>query len=275
MTMLQHPLVYVFGILGNIISFGVFLAPIPTFYKIVKKKSTQGFQSVPYLIALFSCMLWIYYALVKTNAFFLITINSIGCVIETIYIVIFLIYATKNSRILTVKILVLLNIGVLSLIVLLTHFLVKSTSKRLKILGWICLVFNITVFVAPLGVLKQVIRTKSAEFMPFPLSACLTLNAVAWFFYGLLLKDYFIALPNILGFVFGIIQMILYFIYKNHKDGPKQQMAMNSIVTDPKDTIDAAHHGLENPVCISLPISQAIVQENHQRDHSQPSFGQV
>lgn len=72
----------------------------PTFYRVYRIRSTEGFQSVPYVVALFSAMLWIYYAIVKTDATLLITINSFGCFIETIYTAIYLIYAPRSMRVL-------------------------------------------------------------------------------------------------------------------------------------------------------------------------------
>ncbi|GMN56576.1 hypothetical protein TIFTF001_025687 [Ficus carica] len=216
MAVHHHYLTLAFGLLGNIVSFMVFLAPIPTFHKIYKKKSAEGFQSLPYVVALLSCMLWIYYALLKKDALLLITINSVGCVIETIYLALFLFYAPKKARIQTVKLLLMLNVVGYGLMLVLTVLLAKG-EKRLQAVGWICLVFNLSVFAAPLCIMRQVIRTKSVEFMPFPLSFFLTLGAVMWFFYGLLIKDYNIAFPNILGFIFGIAQMALYIVYKNAK----------------------------------------------------------
>ncbi|MCL7039071.1 hypothetical protein MKW94_012833 [Papaver nudicaule] len=216
-TIHHHPtLILIFGLLGNLISLMVYLAPAPTFYRIYKKKTTEGFQSVPYVVALFSSMLWIYYAFVKTNETFLITINSVGCVIETIYIAMFMAYAARKARVQTAKFMLILNLGVFCLILLLTLLLTKG-KKRIEVLGWVCVGFSVCVFAAPLSIMRKVIKTKSVEFMPFYLSLFLTLSAVVWFSYGFLLQDLYIALPNILGFIFGISQMILYAVYRGKK----------------------------------------------------------
>ncbi|PUZ67085.1 hypothetical protein GQ55_3G403800 [Panicum hallii var. hallii] len=211
---LQHPWAFAFGLLGNIISFMTFLAPIPTFYRIYKSKSTEGFQSVPYVVALFSAMLWIFYALIKSNELLLITINAAGIVIESIYIVMYFVYADKKAKWFTAKIMLGLNVGFFGAILLVTLLLFKG-DKRIVTLGWICVGFSVSVFVAPLSIIKRVIQTRSVEYMPFSLSLSLTLSAVVWFLYGLLIKDKYVALPNVIGFTFGVVQMVLYVVYMN------------------------------------------------------------
>ncbi|GFZ03924.1 bidirectional sugar transporter SWEET12-like protein [Actinidia rufa] len=114
---MHHPWAFIFGILGYIISFMVYLAPI------------QGYQSIPYLVALFSSILWIYYTCLKSNAMLLITINSVGCIIETTYIAIYIAYASKKARMTTLKMLLLLNFGGFSLIALCVYFLAKDLNR--------------------------------------------------------------------------------------------------------------------------------------------------
>ncbi|KAF3650005.1 bidirectional sugar transporter NEC1 isoform X2 [Capsicum chacoense] len=213
-----HDLSFIFGLLGNIVSFIVFLAPGPTFYKIYKRKSSEGFQAIPYLVALFSAGLLLYYAYLKKNAHLIVSINGIGCVIELVYISLFLFYAPRKSQILTGW-LMLLVVGALGMVMIFSCLFAKGT-ERVMIVGWICAVINVAVFAAPLSIMRQVIRTKSVEFMPFTLSLFLTLCATMWFFYGFFKKDFYIALPNVLGFLFGVVQMLLYFVYKdsNKKD---------------------------------------------------------
>ncbi|KAK7302468.1 hypothetical protein RJT34_13358 [Clitoria ternatea] len=231
----HHTLAFAFGILGNIVSFMVYLAPLPTFYRIYKKKSTEGFQSLPYLVALFSSMLWLYYALLKIeDAILLITINSFGCVIEIFYIVTYITFANKNARKLTIKLFAAMNVGTFALILSVMHFALNGPF-RVKVLGWICVSVSVSVFAAPLSIVAQVIRTKSVQFMPFNLSFFLTLSAILWFAYGLFLKDICIALPNVVGFVLGLVQMVLYGIYRNGQ--------VNIVVTE-----DSKEQGIETPV---------------------------
>ncbi|CAK7348243.1 unnamed protein product [Dovyalis caffra] len=156
----------VFGLLGNAVSLLVYLAPLPTFYRIYKRKSTEEFQSIPYSVALFSAMLTLYYATLKTDALMLVTINCTGCVIESIYLIIYLIYAPRSTKMYTLKLFMLFNFGLYALIVLLTS-LFSHGSRRTNVVGWICAVFSS---------------------------------------------------PNILGLVFGIAQMMLYFIYRNKRN---------------------------------------------------------
>jgi len=165
-------------------------------------------------VALFSAMLWIFYALIKSNEFLLITINAAGIVIESIYIVMYFVYADKKAKWFTAKIMLGLNVGFFGAILLVTLLLFKG-DKRIVTLGWICVAFSVSVFVAPLSIIKRVIQTRSVEYMPFSLSLSLTLSAVVWFLYGLLIKDKYVALPNVLGFSFGVVQMILYVVYMN------------------------------------------------------------
>ncbi|KAH0672468.1 hypothetical protein KY290_024702 [Solanum tuberosum] len=267
---LHHPWLFVFGVLGNVISILVFLAPVPAFRRICKEKSTMGYQSVPYVVALFSSMLWMYYAFIKKNAFLLVSINSFGCIVETIYITIFILYASKEARRQTVRILVLLIGGLYTLIFLITLFPLNGVL-RVQVVGWICVTVAVGVFAAPLSIVFQVVRTKSVEFMPFTLSFFLTLSAIMWFGYGLLLKDLCIALPNVLGFFLGMIQMLLYGIYRNAKpsvDLEKKvcELVINSEQIHPLDSEDINSNdeqGINTPGVV--PVSMANNNENEER----------
>ncbi|KAL2935565.1 Bidirectional sugar transporter SWEET12 [Bienertia sinuspersici] len=240
MITITHPWVFAFGILGNIISFMVFLAPLPTFIRVYKKKSTEGFQAVPYVVAIFSAMLWIYYALLRGNSILLVTINVAGAIIETIYVAIYITYAPRKSRISTLRLLLLMNFGGFCSIVILCHYLTKGQT-RIQAFGWICVAVSISVYAAPLSVMRTVIRTKSVRYMPFNLSVCLTLTATVWFLYGFVLKDLYITLPNIVGFVFGVAQMALYLIYRKKFEAEFEKQKLPEVASPVKQEIIELH----------------------------------
>nr|XP_043614096.1 bidirectional sugar transporter N3-like [Erigeron canadensis] len=209
----QHPLILIFGLLGNIVSTGVYFAPMPTFIQIHKKKSTMGFRSLPYVVALFSSLLWLYYSIIKEgNTFLLITINALGSFIEFIYVIIFIVYATPSGKRHTYKILG--GTMALCLMISLGSFFFLDGSRRAFVVGWFCVAVSISVFAAPLTIVVQVVKTKSIEFMPITLSCFLTLSAMMWFAYGMVTRDLCVTVPNVLGFFLGLFQMGLYGYYK-------------------------------------------------------------
>ncbi|KAL3728532.1 hypothetical protein ACJRO7_033167 [Eucalyptus globulus] len=265
-------LIFIFGILGNIVSLFVFFAPVPTFYRIYKEKSTEGFQSIPYLVALFSSMLWLYYAFLKGHSFLLITINSFGCVIEMVYIAIYIAYALRAARSSTIKLFALMNVGLFSLLILIMHF-IPNGDARTTVFGWICTTISVSVFAAPLGIVARVVRTKSVEFMPFSLSFFLTLSAIMWFGYGFFQKDWCIMIPNIVGFVLGLSQMVLYGYYRNKgviiiKDEIMDEQLPQHVVHPPSGRASVVH-----PVTVEIPAP--INGGEARADEQQPQPSQL
>ncbi|GAY54982.1 hypothetical protein CUMW_160920 [Citrus unshiu] len=59
-----------------------------------------------------------------------------------------------------------------------------------------------------------VIQTKSVEFMPFYLSLSAFLMSTSFLAYGIMNWDPFIYVPNGIGTILGIVQLALYFNYK-------------------------------------------------------------
>ncbi|KAJ4749495.1 Bidirectional sugar transporter SWEET [Rhynchospora pubera] len=216
----------VVGIIGNVISFGLFLSPFPTFLKIFKKKAVEQFSPVPYLATLLNCMLWVMYGLpfVHPNSVLVLTINGIGFIIEALYLLIFFIYSPRRLRLQIVAILAaeLVFVGaVMGGVLSGAH----THHKRTQIVGILCVIFGTAMYASPLSIMKLVIQTKSVKYMPFFLSLVSFLNGLCWTAYSLLRFDLYILIPNGLGALLAAVQLILYFIY--YRTTPKDDTNQN------------------------------------------------
>ncbi|CAL0319462.1 unnamed protein product [Lupinus luteus] len=213
----------VFGIFGNALALFLFLAPLITFKRIVANKSTEKFSGIPYIMTLLNCLLSAWYGLpfVSSDNIPVSTINGVGTVIETIYIMIFIIFAPRKQK---AKIIGLFTfeLAVFSIVVFVSLFALHGSSRKL-FCGFASAICSIIMYASPLSIMRVVIRTKSVEFMPFYLSLFVFLCGTSWFIFGLLGRDPFLAVPNGVGSGLGAIQLILYFIYRDNKGAPKKQ----------------------------------------------------
>ncbi|RWR90200.1 bidirectional sugar transporter SWEET1-like protein [Cinnamomum micranthum f. kanehirae] len=219
----------VFGVLGNGAALFLFLAPVVTYWRIIKKKSTEEFSGVPYISTLLNCLLSGWYGLpfVSEHNLLVTTINGTGTVIESVYVVIFLIFAPKNVK---VKIfgLLMMALTVFSVVVLISIFALHGQSRKL-FCGFAATIFSICMYASPLSVMRLVIKTKSVEFMPFFLSLFVFLCGSLWFIYGLLGNDPFISVPNGFGCGLGALQLVLYFIYRDLRGNEAEDASKGTV----------------------------------------------
>ncbi|PKI57472.1 hypothetical protein CRG98_022123 [Punica granatum] len=184
---------FFFGIFGNATALFLFLAPTITFKRILSRRSTEDFSGIPYVMTLLNCLLSAWYGLpfVSPNNLLVSTINGTGAAIESIYVLVFLIFAPKREK---AKILGLLTfvIAVFSAVAFISLFALHGNKRKL-FCGFAATIFSIIMYASPLSIMRLVIRTKSVEFMPFFLSLFVFLCGTSWFIYGLLGRDPFVA----------------------------------------------------------------------------------
>ncbi|XXG84275.1 hypothetical protein AAC387_Pa10g1823 [Persea americana] len=211
---------FIVGLIGNIISILVFASPIATFKRVVKKKSIENYKGLPYVCTLLSTSMWSFYGLVKPGGLLIVTVNGAGTVLEAIYVTLYIIFAPKDTRVKMIKLVALLNIGSLGVVIAVTLLAIHG-SLRLLVLGFMCAGLTLGMYASPLGAMRTVIVTKSVEYMPFSLSFFLFLNGGVWSLYAALVKDYFVGVPNAIGFFLGSAQLVLYAVYRRKKPTPK------------------------------------------------------
>ncbi|KDP22169.1 hypothetical protein JCGZ_26000 [Jatropha curcas] len=205
------------GIMGNAASLLLYTAPILTFIRVIRKRSTEEFSCIPYIVTLLNCLLYTWYGLpvvsYKWENFPLVTINGLGILLELSFICLYFRFTDTRGKI-KVGATMIPVLAFFSIMAAISAFVFHDHHHRKIFLGSVGLVGSVGMYGSPLVVMKQVIQTKSVEFMPFYLSFFSFLASSLWLAYGLLSHDLFIASPNFLGTPFGIIQLVLYFKYR-------------------------------------------------------------
>ncbi|KAG9156588.1 hypothetical protein Leryth_006562 [Lithospermum erythrorhizon] len=186
----------------------------PTIFEIWKAGAVKSYRPDPYVVTVANCAMWVFYGMpfiTKDNTL-VITINGAGLIIELLYVSIFFKYSNWPKR---RKIIVYLIIEwiFIFIIVAVTMTVIRTERKRFLVVGIVCIILTIGMYIAPLTVMRRVLRTKSVKYMPFTLSAMNFINGCIWFAYAFMKFDLFILIPNGLGAFSGLGQLLLYVIY--------------------------------------------------------------
>lgn len=202
------------GILGNVTALGLFLVPVRTMVTVVQLRSTENFSVFPYIMTLLNCLLWTFYGMpfVGEGRTLVITINALGVALEAAYVLLFFIFNPSKQRVQTSIYtgVVLLFFGAVAAITLAVF---DTYDSRSLFVGIVADVASVAMYAAPLEIMWLVIRTKSVKYMPFYLSLLAFANGSAWTAYAVYVRDIYILIPNAVGMILGIAQLILYARY--------------------------------------------------------------
>ncbi|KAM8920923.1 sugar transporter SWEET1 isoform 2-T2 [Pelodytes ibericus] len=196
-----------------IFTLGMFSSGLSDLRVMVTKRSVDNIQFLPFLTTELNNVGWLYYGFLKADGT-LITVNSIGASLQTLYIVVYLFYSDEKLQVLY-KLLV--AVGVLFLGYSYFYLRIEDLGTRLNQLGLFCSVFTISMYLSPLADLALIIRTKSTQCLSFPLTVATFLTSTSWVLYGWMMGDLYIMIPNTPGIMTSILRLCLFWKYPPDK----------------------------------------------------------
>ena len=206
----------IFGWVGNALALYFYIAPIVPFVKVIKGQMTwKQSPGVLLLCSFLNCILWSDYGLI-TNQFLLYLANGLGGTITLIYITIFLIHVADRKVLLSL----FYNFFLICCIVeiyFVFYYLVPS-----KVTGVIANVFNVLMYAAPGEKIYQICKGASYQLIPIWSTIGGTACSTSWMCYGIYQKDIYVVIPNALGVLASIVQIVIFVIYRRKQKNKAQ-----------------------------------------------------
>lgn len=184
--------------------------------KMRKSKSADNIQFLPFLTTCLNNLGWLYYGILKQDQT-IILVNTIGALLQTLYITMYLKYTSQRMTVAsqTVAALVVLTIGWFYF----TVFLPPGQSQ-LNQLGLTCSVVTVSMYLSPLIDLVGIVRSGNVQCLSFPLTVATFFTSTSWVLYGHQLHDYFIMVPNTPGILTSLIRFYLFWRFGSADHSP-------------------------------------------------------
>ena len=206
----------IFGWVGNALALYFYIAPIVPFVKVIKGQMTwKQSPGVLLLCSFLNCILWSDYGLI-TNQFLLYLANGLGGTITLIYITIFLIHVADR------KVLLSLFYNFFLICCIVEIYFVFYYLVPFKVTGIIANVFNVLMYAAPGEKIYQICKGASYQLIPIWSTIGGTACSTSWMCYGIYQKDIYVVIPNALGVLASIVQIVIFVIYRKKQKNKAQ-----------------------------------------------------
>ncbi|KAF7663020.1 hypothetical protein LDENG_00220270 [Lucifuga dentata] len=185
---------------------GMFSTGLTDLKKMRESRSAENVQFLPFLTTCLNNLGWLYYGVLKQDGT-VILVNTIGAVLQIVYIVFYLNY-TKQKK------LVMAQTAAAGAVLTCSYFYfmvyLPEGDTRLSQLGLTCSLFTVSMYLSPLTDLVQIVRSGNVACLSFPLTVATFFTSTSWCLYGLQLNDYYIMVPNTPGIFTSLIRFCLF-----------------------------------------------------------------
>lgn len=219
-------------LIGMLLANFMWITPLPVVLEARYTRYLGTTNPYPFVITIFNCVGWVIYGCLKQD-FFLFFSNIFGVTLGLYYTITCLTVIAKKTADSDFSD---VYIGVEGLLIFAFFFwgtigmvaanaFTKASDPVVEasnLIGNLSSAFAIAYYAAPLSTIAQVFATRDASSLYLPMITINLINAVMWFFYGIIGKnDINIYGPNGIGMVLSGVQFVLCFVFpaKEKKKG--------------------------------------------------------
>lgn len=201
--------------LGVVTAILLFFSPLAAAHKAVAHGSLGTLNPIPFPLVAANCGGWVAYAITTKDPYVFLA-NAPG-VIVGLYMMMISLRLSDTQTANRIILLVLMSAALLEAVGFLGAMgvLLHNDLKRLwgLVANGILLVF----YASPLSSLLKVFQTRSNASIHLTMAVMTILNSALWVVYGLAIKNAYIWVPNSVGGILGLVQVILYIVFSGKK----------------------------------------------------------
>lgn len=201
--------------IGVLTSTLLYLSPFSAVQLAQKNKDAGSLNPIPLSIMAISSLCWLVYGLSIRDAY--VTLSNVpGCVISLWYVVTILPLLWNDSYNLKQTQTLLVSLSGLTIGIWTWLSLTRKTMGQISsILGMYASLLFILLSGSPLSTIRNVVSTKSSKSILMKLTVAQVVNTTLWSAYGTAIRDRFVWGPNLVGLMFGLVQLLLKIVYRD------------------------------------------------------------
>ena len=204
-------------VIGLTLANVMFFSGVPAMLRCKAENSLGDMNPGPFPVVLANCVGWMGYSLL-IHDYFLFFGNAPASMVGMYFTLVGYGLAPVGSKTRQqMEVLVMglmgLMLGVVFYLGMVTQDTKVSLQHKQTVMGLFCNFVLLTYYAVPLTTMREVLVTRNAKSLFFPMALANTANGAAWFTYGVALGDAYLMVPNVIGAVLGVVQLTLIRMY--------------------------------------------------------------